>query len=261
VSLGEHDPGALPTGPEDRAHAMAALRRIDERLDALQEALYAERSRSVLVVLQGMDTAGKGGVIRRVGGLMNPQGLLITGFGRPTSAELRHDFLWRIRRAVPIPGRIGLFDRSHYEDVVTARVEQLVPETTWAARFAEINAFEQELMQRGITVVKVFLHLSRKEQLRRLLARLDDPHKRWKFDPGDLLARRKWNDYQHAYADAMQRCGSDQSPWYVVPADRKWYRNWCVAQILLEVLVEIDPQFPQPDFDIAELRARLLAIP
>lgn len=257
VDLAEHDPAGFPSGPRDRARATEALRRIGDLLDVRQQALFAEGSRRVLVVLQGMDTAGKGGVIRRVGGLMNPQGLSITAFGKPTPDELRRHFLWRIRQAVPTPGRIGFFDRSHYEDVVTVRVERLAPESVWRSRFDEINAFEQQLAGQATTVVKFFLHLSRHEQRKRLLARLDDPHKQWKFHPADLVARGKWDDYQQAYAEAVQRCSTPGAPWYVVPADRKWYRNWCVAQVLRETLDELDPRFPRPDFDVETVRAAL----
>lgn len=257
ADLAGHDPAGSPAGPRDRVRATKALQRIGDLLDVRQQALYAEGSRRVLVVLQGMDTAGKGGVIRRVGGLMNPQGLAITAFGRPTSDELRRHFLWRIRQAVPAPGQIGFFDRSHYEDVVTVRVERLVPESVWRPRFDEINAFERQLAGQATTVVKFFLHLSRHEQRQRLLARLDDPHKQWKFHPADLIARRKWDDYQQAYAEALQRCATPDAPWYIVPADRKWYRNWCVAQVLQEILDELDPRFPPPDFDVETVRAVL----
>lgn len=258
IDLAEHDPAGMPAGPRDRVRAAEAMQRIGEQLDVRQQALYAENTRRVLVVLQGMDTAGKGGVIRRVGGLMNPQGLTITAFRKPSPQEQRHHFLWRIRKAVPATGQIGIFDRSHYEDVMTVRVERLVTESVWRPRFAEINAFERDLAEQATTVVKFFLHLSWGEQRKRLLARLDDPHKQWKFDPADLVARRKWDEYHQAYAEALQRCSTPQAPWYVVPADRKWYRNWCVAQVLLETLDELDPQFPPPQFDVEAVRAALL---
>lgn len=261
VELAERDPAAMPAGPRDQRRAIEAIQRIGARLDVRQAALYAEHTRSVLVVLQGMDTAGKGGVIHRVGALMNPQGLAITGFGKPTPAEQRHHFLWRIRAALPAPGQIGIFDRSHYEDVVTARVERLVPARTWRQRFAEINTFERELTERGTTVVKFFLQISPEEQRRRLLARLDDPRKQWKLNPADLAARSRWDDYQQAYAEALHRCCAPHAPWYVVPADRKWYRNWCVAQMLKETLEDLDPQFPRPGFDVEKVRAQLLGVP
>lgn len=257
LDLAAHDPAGIVAGPPDRVRATAALQRIGDLLDVRQQALYAEGTRRVLVVLQGMDTAGKGGVIRRVGGLMNPQGLAITAFGKPTPDELRRHFLWRIRRAVPPPGRIGFFDRSHYEDVVTVRVERLVPESVWQPRFDEINAFERQLAGQATTVVKFFLHLSRQEQRKRLLTRLDDPRKQWKFHPADLAARGRWDEYQQAYAETLQRCSTPDAPWYVVPADHKWYRNWCVAQVLRETLDELDPRFPRPGFDVETVRAAL----
>jgi len=263
VDLDAHDPRARPAGPRRKADAAAEMAQLGERLDPLQEALYAAGStgegRSVLLVLQGMDTSGKGGVIRRVAGLVNPQGLQIAGFGRPTAQERRHHFLWRIRRQVPCPGRIGIFDRSHYEDVLVVRVQGLVGEDVWRPRFAEINIFEQELAAAGTTIVKVFLHISPDKQLERLLARLDEPAKRWKWDPADVEARAQWGTYQRAYEDILHRTSTLNAPWYVVPGDRKWYRNWCVARLLLETLEELDPRVPQPKFDVAAERARLLA--
>lgn len=264
VDLSAHDPRARPVGPRSKRVAADELAVTGRRLDALQEALYAEGTqrgsrRSVLLVLQGMDTSGKGGVIRHVAGLVNPQGLHIRSFGVPSAAERRHHYLWRIRRELPRPGRIGVFDRSHYEDVLVARVERLVPAAQWRSRFAEINAFEAEVVDAGTTLVKCFLHISPDRQRERLLARLDDPAKRWKYDPADLVARGKWDGYQRAYTDVLSRCNTDCGPWYVVPADRKWYRNWAVAQLLAETLEELDPQFPVPELDVAAERDRVLA--
>jgi PPK2 family polyphosphate:nucleotide phosphotransferase len=257
------DPRGRPIGPKDKSAAADDMVDLGKRLDTLQEALYAEATgggeRAVLLVLQGMDTSGKGGVIRHVGGLVNPQGLHIATFKKPTQEERAHHFLWRVRAHVPEPGRIGIFDRSHYEDVLVARVESLVPEEVWRHRYEEINAFEAELAERGVTVLKCMLHISPAEQAERLLARLDDPAKRWKYNPGDLDARAKWPEYMAAYADALRACDSDAAPWYVVPADRKWYRNWVVAALLAETLTDLDPQFPQPDFDVDAERARLAA--
>jgi PPK2 family polyphosphate:nucleotide phosphotransferase len=261
LDLAALDPRARPIGPRDKAAAAEKMVDLADRLDHLQEALYAESTaggrRAVLLVLQGMDTSGKGGVIRHVGGLVNPQGLQIATFKKPTEEELAHHFLWRVRRRVPIPGRIGIFDRSHYEDVLVARVDELVPEDIWRHRYVEINEFEAELVAQGITILKCMLHISPKEQAERLLARLDDPTKRWKYDPGDLDARAKWWDYQEAYAEALQRTDADSAPWYVIPSDRKWYRNWAVAALLAETLTELDPQLPQPTFDVDAERARL----
>lgn len=263
VDLGRIDPRSTPIGPEDKEAAEEATAELGARLDGLQEALYAEAAgggrRSVLLVLQGMDTSGKGGVIGHVVGLVNPQGVHIASFKRPTAEELAHDFLWRIRKQVPVPGRIGVFDRSHYEDVLVARVDSLVPEEVWQARYAQISAFEREITEQGVTVVKCMLHISAEEQAERLLARLDDPAKRWKYNPGDLDARAKWPAYQEAYEAALERCDSDVAPWYVIPGDRKWYRNWAVAAILAETLEDMAPVFPPPDFDVDAERERLRA--
>jgi PPK2 family polyphosphate:nucleotide phosphotransferase len=257
------DPRGRPIGPKDKAAAAEDMVDLARRLDDLQKALYAEATgggtRAVLLVLQGMDTSGKGGVIRHVGGLVNPLGLHIAAFKKPTEEELAHHFLWRIRKEVPAPGRIGIFDRSHYEDVLVPRVEELVPEDVWRRRYAEIREFEAELAAQGVTVLKCMLHISAKEQAERLVARLDDPAKRWKYSPGDLDARAKWPAYQEAYADALRECDTDAAPWYVVPSDRKWYRNWVVAALLAETLAELGPRFPEPDFDLDAERARLAA--
>ncbi|MEJ3654146.1 PPK2 family polyphosphate kinase [Actinomycetes bacterium KLBMP 9759] len=261
--LSEVDLRGRPIGPKDKASAAEDMVDVADRLDTLQEALYAEASgggtRAVLLVLQGMDTSGKGGVIRHVAGLVNPQGLHIASFKKPTDEERRHDFLWRIRRQVPGPGRIGVFDRSHYEDVLIARVDSLVPEDEWRARYAQINAFEAEIAEAGVTIVKCMLHISPEEQAERLLARLDDPAKRWKYNPGDLDARSKWPAYQEAYRDVLRECSTDAAPWYVVPSDRKWYRNWAIATLLAETLAELDPQFPEATIDVDAERARVKA--
>jgi PPK2 family polyphosphate:nucleotide phosphotransferase len=250
-------PDDFPVGPHSKSNAAKQLTSTGPKLDDLQEALFAGASRSILLVLQGMDTSGKGGTIRHACGLINPQGLYIHSFKKPTRAELRHDFLWRVRRALPAPGMIGVFDRSHYEDVLIARVDSLVPEEVWRARYDAINAFEQELAASGTTVVKCFLHISPEEQLKRLEARLERPEKRWKYNPADLDARAKWDSYQEAYTEALARTDSDTAPWYVVPSDHKWYRNWAVSELLLETLQEVDPQYPKPDFDVEAELAKL----
>lgn len=226
-------------------------------LQQLQERLYAEGRRSVLLILQGMDTAGKGGTISHVIGLVDPQGVRITGFKAPTPEELRHDFLWRIRKALPRAREIGIFDRSHYEDVLIVRVKRLVPRAVWSKRYAEINRFEREVARAGTTVVKIFLHLSFEEQRERLVARLEDPTKHWKFNPRDLDERDRWADYQLAYEAALRRCSTGTAPWYVVPADKKWYRNWAITRILIETLEEMDPRYPTPDLDVPALLERL----
>jgi PPK2 family polyphosphate:nucleotide phosphotransferase len=263
LDLAAIDPRGRPVGPRDKAAAAEEMTDLGERLDQLQEALYAEATggspRALLLVLQGMDTSGKGGVIGHVGGLVNPQGLQIATFKKPTEEELAHHFLWRVRRQVPVPGRIGIFDRSHYEDVLIARVDSLVPEDVWRRRYTEITEFEAELDEQGVTILKCMLHISAKEQAERLVARLDDPQKRWKYNPGDLDARAKWPAYQEAYAEALRRTDTDAAPWYVIPSDRKWYRNWAIAALLAETLADLDPRFPKPDFDIDAERARVAA--
>jgi PPK2 family polyphosphate:nucleotide phosphotransferase len=206
--------------------------------------LYAENRRAVLLVLQGMDTSGKDGTIRTVLTGINPQSCHITSFKAPSEEELDHGFLWRIHMAVPRRGEIGIFNRSHYEDVLIVRVHKLVPEEEWKSRYDRINDFERLLSEGGITLVKCFLHISKEEQRERLQARLDDPNKLWKFNSGDLSERKLWDDYQQAYEDALTRCNTEYAPWHIIPADRKWYRNMVVSQILRKTLEDLNPQFP-----------------
>ncbi|MGW1719544.1 PPK2 family polyphosphate kinase [Streptomyces sp. NPDC002156] len=262
VDLGAYDAGATPGGPGDKAAGLAATALLGERLAVLQERLWAAGStgdrRRLLLVLQGMDTSGKGGTVKHVIGLFNPSGCRISAFKAPTHEELGHSFLWRIKRALPQPGEIGIFDRSHYEDVLIARVRDLVSRAQLTARYSQINGFEKSLAEDGVTVVKCFLHISYDEQRRRLLERLDNPDKHWKFNVGDIEERALWPAYQEAYEIALERC-STGAPWYLIPADRKWYRNWAISRLLLEHLEALDPQYPKADFDVAEARARLLA--
>jgi PPK2 family polyphosphate:nucleotide phosphotransferase len=265
VDLHGVDARATPGLDGTKADALAARAKLAERLSTLQEQLYAEGRtggrRSMLLVLQGMDTSGKGGTIRHVVGQVDPGGVHVVAFGRPTPEELRHDFLWRIRRELPRPGRLGAFDRSHYEDVVAVRVKRLAERRTWMRRYDAINRFEAQLTEAGTRVVKCFLHISAAEQRERLLARLENPTKRWKFNPGDLDDRERWEEYMVAYADALERCNTEAAPWHVVPADRKWYRNWAVAVLLIEQLEELALRWPEPPYDLEEQRRRLLAIP
>ena len=263
VDLSALDTRATPGFDGGKAAGKAALADLGARLSDLQEQLYAEGvkggSRTVLLILQGMDTSGKGGVVRHVIGQVDPQGCEIASFKAPTREELAHDFLWRIRRRLPGPGKLGVFDRSHYEDVLVARVHEVVPGSTWSRRYASINRFEAQLAERDLRLVKVFLHLSKEEQRQRLLARLDNPAKHWKYNPHDVDERARWADYQAAYEDALERCNSDAAPWYRVPADRKWYRNWAIASLLVEQLEDMKLTWPTGDFDVEEQRARLLA--
>ncbi len=269
-------PLRLPAGPVDLAAipadatpgfdggkkaGEAALADLGPQLADHQERLFAEgRSgspRRILLVMQGMDTSGKGGVVRHSIALVDPQGVKITSFKAPTPEELEHDFLWRIRRALPDQGVIGVFDRSHYEDVLIARVRSLVEPDEIERRYDAINDFEAELLSEGTVVVKCMLHVSAKEQKARLLARLDDPTKYWKYEPGDVDERAKWPAYQQAYELALERTNTEVAPWHVVPADRKWYRNLAVAQILLDALEAMSPVWPAADFDVEHERARL----
>lgn len=264
VDLAAIDTGATPKAPGDKETTKDAAAQMGEQLSALQERLFArgrvnaDSARRVLVILQGMDTAGKGGVVRHTFGLLDPQGVQLAAFKAPTKEELSHDFLWRIRRELPDAGMIGVFDRSHYEDVLVARVDKLVEPEVWRRRYDRINRFEAELAASGTVIVKFFLHISPKVQQERLVARLDDPEKHWKFDPSDIAARAKWGDYQQAYTDVLERCNPDIAPWYVIPADHKWYRNWAVAQILLETLRSMNITWPAVDFDVDEQRHKLL---
>ncbi|MFG2976049.1 PPK2 family polyphosphate kinase [Streptomyces sp. NPDC048331] len=261
--LARLDPSATPGGPVDKAAGVAATALLAQPLGSLQERLYAASTagdrRRVLLVLQGMDTSGKGGTLKHVIGLLNPSGCRIKAFKAPTEEELGHPFLWRIKQELPRPGEIGIFDRSHYEDVLIARVRELVPRNRVRARYAQINRFEKALTDDGVTVVKVFLHIGYEEQRTRLLQRLDDPDKHWKFNVGDIEERTVWPAYQEAYEVAMERCSTDEAPWYVVPADRKWYRNWAISTLLREHLEGIDPRYPKAEFDVEECRRRLLA--
>ena len=261
VDLTSYDPRGKPAFDGSKKAGKAALAAAGEQLSDLQERLFAEgRSggeRALLLVLQGMDTSGKGGAIRHVLGLVDPQGVQITSFKAPTRAERRHDFLWRVERRLPAPGAIGVFDRSHYEDVLIARVRELAAPDEIERRYGAINDFEKRLVDSGTVVLKCMLHISYAEQRERLLARLDSPDKLWKFSPGDIDERRRWADYRRAYETAMERTNTEHAPWLIVPADRKWHRNLAVAGVLREALERMAPSWPGPDFDVAEQRRRL----
>jgi len=248
-----------PSGTPGTTKAKAArdLEKDAAKLGELQERMYAEGRRSLLLVLQGTDTSGKDGTISHVIRAMNPQGCKITAFKKPTPEERKRGYLWRIRRALPPPRYVGVFNRSHYEEVGIVRVHNLVPERVWRARYAQINAFEREVARRGTKIVKVFLHISFEEQTRRLLARLDDPRKHWKFNAADVAERDLWDAYTAAYDEAIARCSTTVAPWHVVPADNKWYRNWAVARLLIESLREMGPQYPEPKLDVKALKARI----
>jgi len=233
---------------------------VKERTDAahkemrgLQERLYAECGQSLLVVLQALDTGGKDGTIKHVMRGLNPAGVCVRGFKAPTSEELAHDFLWRVHPYVPAKGHITVFNRSHYEDVLVVRVHELVPEEIWRRRYDQINEFEELLAETGTHILKIYLHISKDEQKERLQARLDNPDKHWKFSAADLKERALWDDYTEAFEEALTRCSTKRAPWHIIPANRKWYRNMIVAELLAETLRNMDPQFPEPDFDPAEI--------
>ena len=232
-------------GDWDKESAAAKVAENGEALGDLAYRLYAEDRQAVLLLLQGMDTSGKDGTVRGVLDDVNPQSLAITSFKQPSAEELAHDFLWRIHKAVPKRGQIGVFNRSQYEDVLVVRVHELVPKAEWRSRYERINEFERLLVEGGVTLVKCFLHISKDEQKERLQARLDDPTKRWKFNAGDLAERKLWDQYQEAAEDVLTKCNTEHAPWHIVPADRKWYRNLVVSTLLRETLEKLDPQFPQ----------------
>ncbi|MDT7537726.1 MAG: hypothetical protein QOI82_1311 [Actinomycetota bacterium] len=261
VSVGEKGTDATP-GVNSKRRAAKDVWKLAPKLADLQERLYAEGkaggNRRVVLLLQGMDTCGKDGSVKHVVGLVNPAGVKITSFGKPTEEELKHSFLWRITKAVPPPGYVGVFNRSQYEDVLIVRVHNLVPPAEWEKRYDLINAWEAKQVAAGVTFVKVFLHISKKEQRSRLLARLADVRKHWKVNPADIDERAKWDDYRAAYAAVLERCSTDAAPWYVIPADRKWYRNWALTHLLVETLEEMDPQWPErPELDFAGMKKAL----
>jgi PPK2 family polyphosphate:nucleotide phosphotransferase len=231
----------------------------EEHVMALQEALHAEAKRSILIVLQGMDTSGKDGTVRYALRGLNPQGVRIVSFKAPTPNERRHDFLWRIRRQLPKPGEIAIFNRSHYEDVLIAKVRELASPKVIERRYGIINRFEADLVKHGTTIIKLFLHISPEEQCSRLLARLGQPEKHWKFSGNDISERKYWGDYQRAYSAALGRCSTAAAPWYVVPANRKWYRNWAVSQLLIETMEEMKLTYPNPHLDVRALKKSLQA--
>jgi PPK2 family polyphosphate:nucleotide phosphotransferase len=261
VDLASYATDRVPVGPGDKAAGRTATTRMGGRLADLQERLFAASTagdrRRVLLVLQGMDTSGKGGTIKHVIGFCNPSGCRVRAFRAPTAEERAHPFLWRVEQSLPLPGELGIFDRSHYEDVLVARVRELASRAEIERRYEEINQFERSLVDDGTTVIKCFLHLSYEEQRRRLLKRLDRPDKRWKFSASDIDDRALWPAFQEAYAIALERCSTPYAPWFVIPADHKWYRNWAVGRLLLEHLRALDPHYPKADFDLAACRERL----
>ncbi len=261
VDLSDYDPSATPGFDGGKKAGQQALAALDGEIDELQSKLaahgYTGGHRSVLLVLQGMDTSGKGGVLTHAVGLLNPGGVRIKGFKAPTKEELAHDFLWRVEKETPAAGLVGIFDRSHYEDVLIVRVHGLAPADEVERRYGAINDFEKRLADEGTTIIKCFLHISKDEQRERLLARLDEPTKVWKFKPEDVDERGHWDEYQRAYEIALERCSTDWAPWHVIPANRKWYRTLSIATLLRDALAAQHLDWPEPDFDVEEQKRRL----
>ena len=258
------DPDATPGFRGDKSDAPTLQEERNVRFAELQEMLYANSRagdhRSVLLVLQGMDTAGKGGIVKHVVGGANPQGIDYKSFGKPTPEELSHHYLWRIRKALPAAGHIGVFDRSHYEDVLIVRVHNLVPREVWEPRYDEINAFERDLVDGGMAIVKVAMFVSLDEQKRRLASRLERPDKYWKYNPGDIDERQKWPQYQQAYQAMLDRTSTDYAPWHIIPCDKKWYSRLAVTELLIETLKRLNMSWPPPDFDVEAEKKRLESV-
>ena len=229
------------------------LKKLQKRLRKLQELLYAENQRALLIILQGMDTCGKDGTIRGVMSGINVQGCDVVNFKVPSAHEASHDFLWRAHRAVPAKGIIGIFNRSHYEDVLVTRVHNLVPEEVWTLRYQQINNFEKMLVENGTVVLKFFLHISKNEQKARLESRLRNPRKHWKIAESDLRDRASWNDYVHAYETVFNTCNTEWAPWHIIPANKKWYRNLVITERVVESLQKLDMKYPEPTFDISQI--------
>jgi PPK2 family polyphosphate:nucleotide phosphotransferase len=254
VELADHDPRDTHGFDGGKEQALAELTRLNERIVELQEVLYAQSLHKVLLVIQAIDAGGKDGTIRAVLHGVNPQGVKVASFKQPTDAELAHDFLWRIHPHVPGQGELVVFNRSHYEDVLVVRVHDLVPKVRWERRYDHINAFERMLHDEGVTIVKVFLHVSKEEQAERFQERIDDPRKRWKFSHADLAERERWHDYRLAFEAALSRTSTEEAPWYIVPADHNWFRNMVVATVLVDTLEGLDLRYPAPPVGIEGLK-------
>jgi PPK2 family polyphosphate:nucleotide phosphotransferase len=253
VDLSQRDPSDKSAFPAKKREGRERLLELNQRLEVLQELLFAEHKHKVLIVLQAMDAGGKDGTIRHVFEGVNPQGVRVAGFKKPSSEELDHDYLWRVHKQVPAKGEVVIFNRSHYEDVLVVRVHSLVPEAVWSRRYDHIIAFERMLADEGTTILKFFLHINLDEQKERFLARLNEPDKNWKFNPGDLEERKLWPEYMRAYEDAISQTSTDWAPWYIVPANRKWYRNVVVGSLLVQALEALNMRHPEPDFDPADI--------
>jgi PPK2 family polyphosphate:nucleotide phosphotransferase len=253
VKLHKHDPEETLGWDKDEK-AKKSVDKALEQIDTLQYLLYAERKHSLLVVLQAMDTGGKDGTIRHVMSGVNPQGCRVTSFKVPSAEERAHDFLWRIHHALPEAGEIGIFNRSHYEDVLVVRVHNLVPKAVWTRRYDEINTFEDYCSENGVRILKFFLHISKDEQKERMMARIDDRDKRWKISEADFKERKFWDEYVAAYEDALTRCSTKRAPWFIIPANKKWFRNLAVSHIIAETLEDMKMKFPAPTVDVKRLK-------
>ncbi|HPA34533.1 MAG TPA: polyphosphate kinase 2 family protein [Anaerolineaceae bacterium] len=253
IKLEKLDPADRSAYEGDKEKAQEDLAKLNDKLEEYQELLYAEHKHRVLIVLQAMDTGGKDGVIRRVFDGVNPQGVRVASFKVPTAEELDHDYLWRVHKMTPGRGEIVIFNRSHYEDVLVVRVHGLVPEKTWKKRYDHINEFERLLANEGTTILKFFLHIDKDEQKERLQARLDEPDKHWKFSLGDLEERKLWNQYMAAYEDVLNKTSTPWAPWYVIPANRKWYRDLVISTILVNTLKKLDMHYPEPKDDLTNV--------
>lgn len=245
------DKGLFPEGGKDEH--LPYFQQLQDELQELQKKFYAQNRHRLLVVMQAMDTGGKDGCIKHVFSRIDPQGIHVRSFKKPSEEELSRDFLWRVHARVPRSGEMVIFNRSHYEDVIAVRVKNIFPEQVWRRRVRHIIEFERMLAEEGTTIIKIFLHISKDEQKARLQARLDNPHKHWKFNPEDLKDRARWDDFMHSYEELISQTSTLNAPWFVVPADRKWYRNLCVARIVLDTIKRLDPEFPPTDWDPAEM--------
>lgn len=247
VKLSDWDPNDTGEFKDQKERALAETKELNKRLEDLQELLFAEHKHKILIVLQAMDTGGKDGTIRHVFEGVNPQGTRVANFKEPTAEELDHDFLWRVHKQVPAKGELVIFNRSHYEEVLIVRVHELVPPDVWKQRYDQINDFERMLAENGTTILKFYLHIDKDEQKKRLQARLDDPDKHWKFRSGDLKERQLWNEYMQAYEDVLNKTSTDAAPWYIVPANHKWYRDLVISRVLVDTLEGLHMKFPEPE--------------
>ncbi len=253
VTLSDYDPDDT-LGYEKGERVEAKTAKATSRLDSLQYLLYAEKKHAILAIFQALDAGGKDGTIRHVMAGINPQGCVVASFKQPSPEELAHDFLWRVHKVVPPLGIVGVFNRSHYEDVLVVRVHNLVPKEIWSARYRQINEFEQTLSANGVTIVKFFLHISQEEQKKRFLERIDDPDRRWKISQSDFMERKFWDDYIAAYEEVLKRCSTQEAPWYIIPANKKWFRNFAVSRILVETMEDLKMKYPKPTVDVRDLK-------